>query len=470
MDLTALPAADRSPVPARSRWILAAPPQVLLALVLTAVVSVVVLGVSELTASRVHELRNEAATVREKQTHIANIRDAVAHAESAERGYLLTTDPRYLQPFKAAEASAQRSFVNLTALTKDDAAEAERTRALVKLATSKLDEMRIANQAVEQGRQEQAMTLLRAGLGVQMMEELVKQANDFEAQQSRLLATRQGDIDKSLAQQRAGVGLVVFINLMFLAVLANMMIRQFSLREQHRAELEAQAAMLEAQVQARTEELSSLSSHLQTSTEREKGRLARDLHDELGGILTLAKIDIAWLEGHSKNNDPEIVPRLQRLASTVDEAVNLKRRVVEDLRPSLLDHLGLGAALQWYVNDTCKKAGLQCRLKLPPDAESVPPEQAIAIYRLVQEGLTNILKHAQASEVEIDLARVRGGGLRLRMADNGLGITNFRPDQLSHGIAGMRQRARALGGTFELKTAPGEGTTIEAVFPARREA
>lgn len=470
MDVTAPPAADRSAVPARTRWILAAPPQVLLALVLTAVVSVVVLGVSELTASRVHQIRNEAAAVREKQTHIANIRDAVAHAESAERGYLLTTDPRYLQPFKAAEASAQRSFVNLTALTKDDAAEAERTRALVKLATSKLDEMRIANQAVEQGRQEQAMTLLRAGLGVQMMEELVKQANDFEAQQSRLLATRQGDIDKSLAQQRAGVGLVVFINLMFLAVLANMMIRQFSLREQHRAELEAQAAMLEAQVQARTEELSSLSSHLQTSTEREKGRLARDLHDELGGILTLAKIDIAWLEGHSKNNDPEIVPRLQRLASTVDEAVNLKRRVVEDLRPSLLDHLGLGAALQWYVNDTCKKAGLQCRLKLPPDAESVPPEQAIAIYRLVQEGLTNILKHAQASEVEIDLARVRGGGLRLRMADNGLGITNFRPDQLSHGIAGMRQRARALGGTFELKTAPGEGTTIEAVFPARREA
>lgn len=468
MDVTAPPAPDRSAVPARSRWILAAPPQVLLALVLTAVVSVVVLGVSELTASRVHQIRNEAAAVREKQTHIANIRDAVAHAESAERGYLLTADPRYLQPFKAAEASAQRSFVNLTALTKDDAAEAERTRALVKLATSKLDEMRIANQAVEQGRQDQAMTLLRAGLGVQMMEELVKQANDFEAQQSRLLAERQADIDKSLAQQRAGVGLVVFINLMFLAVLANMMIRQFSLREQHRAELERQAAMLEAQVQARTEELSSLSSHLQTSTEREKGRLARDLHDELGGILTSAKIDIAWLEGHSKNNDPEILPRLKRLAGTVDEAVNLKRRVVEDLRPSLLDHLGLGAALQWYVNDTCKKAGLQCRLKLPPDAENVPPELAIAIYRLVQEGLTNTLKHAQASEVEVELTR-RGGGYKLRMADNGLGITNFRPDQLSHGIAGMRQRARALGGSFELKTKPGEGTAIEAVFPARRE-
>jgi signal transduction histidine kinase len=312
------------------------------------------------------------------------------------------------------------------------------------------------------------MTLLRTGLGVQMMEDLVKQADEFEASALELFAERQAAVTRALNQQRLGLGAIVLINLLFLAVLANMTIRQFSLREAHRAELEAQAAMLERQVNARTEELSSLSSHLQQSTEREKSRLARDLHDELGGILTSAKIDIAWLEGHSKSADPEVMPRLQRLAATVDEAVHMKRRVVEDLRPSLLDHLGLGAALNWYVNETCKKAGLNCKMKLLPDAETVPPEIAIAIYRLVQEGLTNILKHAQATEIEVELQR-KASGYKLRLADNGLGITNFRPDQLSHGIAGMRQRARALGGGFDLRTTPGEGTTIEAFFPLPRE-
>ena len=260
------------------------------------------------------------------------------------------------------------------------------------------------------------------------------------------------------------MGIVVLINLGFLAMLANMMIRQFTLREEHRAELERQAGLLEQAVNERTEELSALSTYLQSSSEREKARLARDLHDELGGILTSAKIDIGWLEGHSKATDPEVVPRLQRLAKVLDEAVDMKRRVVENLRPSLLDHLGLGAALDWYVRDTCRKANLKCTLRTPDDTAVVPPEMAIAIYRLVQEGLNNCIKYAKAASVDVTVERVEGG-YRLRLSDDGIGIQDFRANHLSHGIAGMRQRARALGGRFELRTAPGAGTTIEAFFP-----
>jgi signal transduction histidine kinase len=444
------------------------PLRLLLALAMTAVVSVIVLGVSEITASRVREIRVQAERVHEIAANIAAIREALGHAESAQRGYLLMQDRRYLEPFNEAMARAQKSFVDLSALTQGDKVASERSRALVAVATSKLDEMRLTVSNEEQGRHEQAMNLLRAGYGVQMMEDLVKQANAFETEQLGVLADRQRAIDHSLVQQRIGVGLVVFINLAFLAVLANMMMRQFQLRERHRQELEAQAALLERQVAARTEELSSLSSYLQATTERDKSRLARDLHDELGGILTSAKIDIAWLEGHSKSTDPEVVPRLQRLSETVDEAVHVKRRVVEDLRPSLLDHLGLGAALDWYVRETCSKAGLQCNFRSLPEGEQVPPEVAIAIYRTVQEGLTNTLKHAQATAIDISLERQRNG-YKLKLSDNGAGISDFRADKLSHGIAGMRQRARALGGRFALRTAPREGTTIEAYFPLPRE-
>jgi len=416
----------------------------------------------------VREARVEAERVHEIAANIAAIREALGHAESAQRGYLLMQDRRYLEPFNEAMARAQRSFVDLTARTQNDKVASERARALVAVATSKLDEMRLTVSNEEQGRHEQAMNLLRAGYGIQLMEDLVKQANAFESEQLGVLAERQAAINLSLVQQRIGVGLVVFINLVFLAVLANMILRQFQLREHHRKELEAQAALLERQVVTRTEELSSLSSYLQSTTERDKSRLARDLHDELGGILTSAKIDIAWIEGHSKMADPEVLPRLKRLSETVDEAVHVKRRVVEDLRPSLLDHLGLGPALDWYVRETCNKAGLACNFKSLPDGEQVSPELAIAIYRLVQEGLTNILKHAQATQVDITLERQRNG-YRLKLADNGVGISDFRADSLSHGIAGMRQRARALGGRFALRTAPGEGTTIESYFPLPRE-
>ncbi|HSW04595.1 CHASE3 domain-containing protein [Aquabacterium sp.] len=464
MSATTAAAPDATTPLRQIRWFLAAPPQVLLALLLTAVVSVVVLAVSELAAGRVNETRAEAVDLRERATHVSELRQALVQAESGQRGYLLTQDQRYLQPMKDAAARAEKAFVSLQASSLSDRSALQRSVDIVSLGNRKLDELRITVTQAEQGRLDLAMTLLKGGFGVQLMEDLVARCNAFETQQLTALRDKEGAISTSLLQQRFGVGIVVLINLGFLALLANMMIRQFTLREEHRAELERQAGLLEQTVNERTEELSALSTYLQTSSEREKARLARDLHDELGGILTSAKIDIGWLEGHSKATDPEVVPRLQRLAKVLDEAVDLKRRVVENLRPSLLDHLGLGAALTWYVNETCRKANLKCGLRMLDDNEAVPAEMAIAIYRLVQEGLNNCIKYAQADEVNITVERAHNG-YRLRLSDNGVGIHDFRAEHLSHGIAGMRQRARALGGRFELRTSPGQGTTIEAFFP-----
>ena len=128
--------------------------------------------------------------------------------------------------------------------------------------------------------------------------------------------------------------------------------------------------------------------------------------------------------------------------------------------------LGLAAALDWYVNDTCSKVGLKCTLRLPDQDVVVDPDVAIAIFRLVQEALTNAIKYARASEIGVSLERDESHW-QLRLADNGVGISGFRADQLSHGIAGMRQRALSHGGRFALHTAPGQGTRIEARFPLR---
>ena len=446
------------------RLLRVAPPQVFLVLLMTAVVSVIIFGVSEMTAGRIQETRTEVTVVRRALAQLSLVRAGISQAESAQRGYLLVGNERYLRPLEAAVTTTQNAISELAALSSDQLEWRARTEALREVVARKLDELRLTVNMAANGETERALAQVRTGTGLRDMETIQQRLNELEPLLSAEIERRERLLDDTWTQQRIAVGVVVLINLGFLAVLANMMMRQFTLREEHRAELQRQTDRLERMIADRTEELSSLSSYLQTSTEREKARLARDLHDELGGILTSAKIDIAWLEGHSKAADPEVVPRLKRLADVLDEAVDLKRRVVENLRPSLLDHLGLGAALGWHVDETCKKAGLECRVRALADGEAVPGEMAIAIYRLVQEGLTNTIRHASAKQVEVSLERV-AGGLRLVVADDGIGISGFRPENLSHGLAGMRQRARALGGSFEVRTAPGQGTRIQAFFP-----
>jgi signal transduction histidine kinase len=449
-----------------SRLLRAAPPQVLLALLLTAVVSVVILAVSEVAAGRIVQTRDDVNQVRKALTQLELLRNGLVQAESSQRGYLLTGSNRYLKPFNAAIRSAQTALVELATVSGDNLEWRGRAQALRTLVEQKEDDLKLSLFMIERGEPEKAIAKMREGEGVALMEAITHRLDEFLTVLNDEIVRRQDVLDSHFMQQRVGVGIVVLINLVFLAILANMMIRHFTQREAHRLELQRQAEQLERTVADRTAELSSLSSYLQTSSERERARLARDLHDELGGILTSAKIDISWLEGNSKRLDPEAVPRLQRLSAVLDEAVDLKRRVVENLRPSLLDHLGLGAALSWYVDEFCKKSELPIKLTSLPDAEVVPPEIAIAIYRTVQEGLTNVVKHSQASEVTVSVTRAHDG-YKLVLADNGVGISGFQPENLSHGLAGMRQRTRALGGAFHLRTAPGQGTRIEAFFPLR---
>lgn len=212
------------------------------------------------------------------------------------------------------------------------------------------------------------------------------------------------------------------------------------------------------------EEMSALSAFLQTSAEREKASLARELHDELGGILTPAKMDLAWLQARL-GSQPEYAERMRRLGVLIDQGIDLKRRVIERLRPSLLDHLGLAAAVQWYAEETCRGSHIECDIRVAPSFERLPADLEIALYRLVQECLSNVVRHSQAKKVVVSLERTEEG-LVLEVSDDGVGIGDLAAARrLSYGMASMRQRVRAVGGTFEVKSAPGKGTRVRAFVP-----
>jgi signal transduction histidine kinase len=231
---------------------------------------------------------------------------------------------------------------------------------------------------------------------------------------------------------------------------------------------DASRESVERQVADRTRELSSLSNFLQTHSEREKALLARELHDALGGILTPAKMDLAWLEGRLADH-PEYGARIKRLGALIDSGIDLKRRIIENLRPSLLDHLGLASALHWYVQDACRSAGIESHLMISERLERLPADLEIALYRLVQESVNNIVKHAQAKALDLALERT-DEGLQLSIADDGVGIADLEyAKRLSHGLAGMMHRVRSVGGSFDVRSQLGKGTRIDVFVPLARK-
>jgi signal transduction histidine kinase len=212
----------------------------------------------------------------------------------------------------------------------------------------------------------------------------------------------------------------------------------------------------------RTQELSALSSHLQAISEREKSDLARKLHDELGGLLTAAKMDLSWLQ--SRLEGAVIQERLAQLGSVLDEAMDLKRSVVEELRPSLLDHFGLPTALRTYVESTSAKAGLKTQIRLDHACESMSKDMAIALFRVVQEGLSNIIRHAQAQLVTLEMSGDKHS-CRISLADDGQGFDSNNPQmRYSPGLMGMRQRVEGLGGRIQIESKAG-GTQLHVEVP-----
>jgi signal transduction histidine kinase len=181
-------------------------------------------------------------------------------------------------------------------------------------------------------------------------------------------------------------------------------------------------------------------------------------------------MDMAWLQGATKSMDPEIGQKLEQLSHALTEAMDVKRRVVESLHPALLDHFGLPTALQSYFDDACRKAGLGCRAQIDEQVASLPEDLAIALFRAGQESLTNVIRHAHAQNVDMEI-RQSGDEIELVIRDDGVGFNaGGRRFRGSHGISGMRHRVEGLGGRFEVSRRPEGGTQVRIVVPRTRPA
>jgi signal transduction histidine kinase len=216
------------------------------------------------------------------------------------------------------------------------------------------------------------------------------------------------------------------------------------------------------------EALSALSGHLETVREDEKMRLARELHDEIGSHLTAVKLDLSWAHEQIKNQPGPLRDKLAESLKLVQAAVQSQRRIINDLRPSILDDFGIGAAIQWQAREFSVRYKIACDVVLYDDEAKLDPAQSVAVYRVLQEALTNIARHAKATEVHLSLSR-DDDVVAMEIRDNGVGISEADRNKIgSHGIQGMIERVRQLGGSITIAGERGKGTAIEIQLPVAR--
>jgi len=223
---------------------------------------------------------------------------------------------------------------------------------------------------------------------------------------------------------------------------------------------------MEAEVRASREQLRRLSGHLQAAREAERTRIAREIHDELGGALTALKMDVARLSQNASDLEPEkLKARAREISELIDSTVKMVRRIATDLRPGILDDFGLPAAIEWQLNEFANRSGLECAMTGGDLELMLDQEAASALFRIFQETLTNIGRHAQASTVNVRLA-LEGDQLMLQVRDNGRGITEEEKSARgSLGLLGMHERVNLLAGRMSLEGQPGQGTIVTIRIP-----
>lgn len=216
------------------------------------------------------------------------------------------------------------------------------------------------------------------------------------------------------------------------------------------------------------EDLAAFAAQASAIREQEKSRVARELHDELAQSLTALKMDAIWLKDKLGRDAGDAALRIGQMLDMLDAAVASTRRIAADLRPLVLDDLGLVPAIEWLVQSFIQRTGIECRLDADEELELGEPH-ATAVFRIIQESMANIAKHAGAKRVSVAIVPVEGG-LRVKVQDDGVGfdVSGARKPQ-SLGLAGLRERVQLLKGSVVVHSTPGQGTTIDAFIPVGRQ-
>jgi signal transduction histidine kinase len=435
----------------------------LLLLALAAGAAAVMLFISEGSYFRSVRTLDALGAMSTARGSLQGLERSFLDAETGQRGYLLTDRAEYLKPYDQALREIDSSFRFLQQYYADEPEPLALLNQLRKVSDTRLSELALTITLHRQGRTDATRDIVLTDIGKEQMDSIRALSAELLAQETLRVKRSREDIYRTLMWSRIGIAALSGIGLLALYLYLRKSLALEEQKQQQQRALQAERDRLEIEVAQRTARLTELTHHLQTAREDERGRLARNLHDELGALLTAAKLDAARIMPRLAGSAPEARERLVHLVDILNSSIALGRRIIEDLRPSTLSNLGLAPTLEILAREFAERSGIQVHCQAEPVRLEANAE--LVIYRVVQEAITNISKYAQARQVWIRLAE-DAGHIDVSVRDDGVGFDMAAAPGSAYGLVGMRFRVEAEGGTLTLHSQPGQGTTVQVRLPA----
>lgn len=418
-------------------------------------------------------LNRQFEVIRLVRVNIATLHQLKAdlfEAESAQRGYMLTKRVEYVAPFNDALNSARANvklsekLVTDTSTDLNQVIELEWLKAISASIEAKSAEMLLSIRLVEDNKIEEANQVLNLDLGrIQM--------NKFVVQTDKLIKQQVADVDVMIEKRWATARLArisviggALLLILLVVLVIKQLLNELSFKSQLQQQVVKENEIYEKKLQQQTKLLRSLALDYQADVERERQKLSRELHDQLGSIFTATKMDIAWVIKKITATAPEIAEKLKKTSSYVDQGIQFQRHIVQELHPAMLTTFGFWPALNSLISDAAERNNWQLTLNLPDENTKLDETISLVAYRIVQETLNNANKYAKASAVSVDVI-VDEQHIKLEVQDNGVGMDTTLEKEKTHGLAGMRHRVLAIGGHFEIISEPGKGVLTRALIP-----
>jgi len=396
-------------------------------------------------------------------------------AESAQRGYLLTSRDVYIFPYNEAliEARANVDVIESNLLSNPEILNREQKLDWLKIIAASLEakatEMKMTLRLNEAGKINEAKQLMNLDQGVyetvKIMDYSDKLIKDQAADLDAMIEARKGTI--AFARLSLLGGALILIVLMVLVI--KQFLAEIVIKTELQSRLARENEVYELKAQQQSTLLRRLALDYQADVERERQRLSRELHDELGSIFTATKMDIAWAIKKIKSVQPENVAfelenKLKKTSRYIDQGIHYQRHIVQELHPAMLSTFGFWPALTSLIEDAVERNQWKLTLNLPDKNTQLDETISIIIYRIVQETLNNANKYAKATEISVHMI-IDEKYLKLELADNGIGMDMKVINRTTYGLSGMRHRVLAIGGNFEILSEPGEGVLMRAIIP-----
>lgn len=416
--------------------------------------------------------RSQVVYARDVLGILADLETNVSQAESAQRGYLLTGQQIFLMPFEKNTALARSNLQALqTTLQKaqySPALEQSYLQQLSILIESKISEMNLTIKLYNEHANQDAISVVKTEQGLQGTEKISAVMDDYRGGLNNFIEKRNQYREQKLSSTRLIIIGSIFTLMAIVVGTFRSLLKEIIEKDAATRSLEVQRIDCEKRLEKNSSLLYSNAMDAQAHIERERYLIARELHDELGAVLTASKMDMAWVIKKSKDVMPEIHDRLQRIVSYIDRGIQFKRDIVENLHPSMLQTFGIITSIQNMAEDFAERNQWELDLNLPEEEASINKTSGLIIYRIIQETLNNCSKYAQATHLLLDF-QATPRLLRLEITDNGRGFDKAKLTGNTMGLSGMYNRIEAVGGTIVIESTPGKGTRTHVSMPNLQE-